>query len=146
MCVNHSNATYPALRMWTSTDDLITDNRGNLILVIYKPICARLTYIMTYLKATTHCISKITALLSNRKKKMKLQIPSIASISATLAAAASSIDQIPVPVLVPGSVVSYNFSTNITTHFTALGNADNQTERSLLSETCILTDWGFSCR
>lgn len=66
---------------------------------------------------------------------MKLQILSIASL------AAASLDQIPVPV--PGSVASYNFSNTITTRFT---NPDSQTERSLLSETCILTDWGFACR
>lgn len=73
---------------------------------------------------------------------MKLQILSIATIPATLATASS----IPVPVPVPGSVVSYNFSTSITTHFTNADLINNQTERSLLSETCILTDWGFSCR
>lgn len=52
----------------------------------------------------------------------------------------ASSDQSPVPV--PGSVVSYNFTKTATMRFT---NSENQTERSLLRETCILTEFGFSC-
>jgi hypothetical protein len=78
------------------------------------------------------------------RAKMKIQILSqllpIIGVSAILSSPAASFDQIPVPV--PGSAVSYNYSKIINTHFT---NPDNPTERSLVSATCILVDWGFTC-